>query len=67
MMCVKMRDMVISKLGGEMKRGVFSSCLVCASIPREDTELFLFPTLVTRRKSISLQDMFLHGVLRFSA
>ena len=32
-MCLRMRDMVNSKLGGEMKRGVFSFSHECGSIP----------------------------------
>ena len=32
-MCLRMRDMLNSNLGGEMKRGVFSFSHECGSIP----------------------------------
>ena len=39
-MCLRMRDMVNSKLGGETKRGVFSFSHECGSIPHGN---FCFP------------------------
>ena len=39
-MCLRMRDMVNSKLGGEMKRGVFSFSHEGGSIPHKN---FCFP------------------------